>query len=148
MLRVPARKGFGANKEDDMTVNLHHIALTVTDIDASVAWYSDLFDFVELVREEHYGGGGGYGVLIGRPDWSMAIDLSYHPTNGGEVFDPARTGLDHVGFTVSDRAELEEWEAKMSDKGIKHSPISDHDWGSSLNFRDPDDMQLQLVAFA
>jgi hypothetical protein len=35
----------------------------------------------------------------------------------------------------------------MSDKGIKHSPISDHDWGSSLNFRDPDDMQLQLVAF-
>ncbi len=131
-----------------MTVNLHHIALTVTDIDASVAWYSDLFDFVELVREEHYGGGGGYGVLIGRPDWSIGIDLSYHPTNTGEVFDAARTGLDHVGFTVSDRAELEEWEAKMSDKGIKHSPISDHDWGSSLNFRDPDDMQLQLVAFA
>ena len=131
-----------------MTVNLHHIALTVTDIDASVAWYSDLFDFVELVREEHNGGGGGYGVLIGRPDWSIGIDLSYHPTNAGEVADPARTGLDHVGFTVSDRAELEEWEAKMTDKGIKHSPISDHDWGSSLNFRDPDDMQLQFVAFA
>ena len=131
-----------------MTLNLHHIALTVTDIDASVAWYSDLFDFVELVREEHYGGGGGYGVLIGRPDWSMAIDLSYHPTNQGESFDPARTGLDHVGWTVPDRATLEEWEAKMTAKGIKHSPISDHEWGSSLNFRDPDDMQLQFVAFA
>jgi glyoxylase I family protein len=48
---------------------------------------------------------------------------------------------------VADRATLEEWEARMSDKGIKHSPISDHDWGSSLNFRDPDEMQLQLVAF-
>jgi hypothetical protein len=35
----------------------------------------------------------------------------------------------------------------MSDMGINHSPISYHDWGSSLNFRDPDDMQLQLVAF-
>ena len=48
---------------------------------------------------------------------------------------------------MADRATLEDWETRMSNKGIKHSPISDHDWGSSLNFRDPDEMQLQLVAF-
>ena len=131
-----------------MTVKLHHVALTVSDIDASVAWYSDLFGFVELAREAHFGGAGGNAVLVGYPDGSMAIGLNYHPTNGGEIFDPTRTGLDHVGFTVPDRATLEEWEARISEKGIKHSPISDHEWGSSLNFRDLDDMQLQLVAFA
>jgi hypothetical protein len=31
---------------------------------------------------------------------------------------------------------------------VTHSPITDHEWGSSLNFRDPDDMQLQLITFA
>jgi glyoxylase I family protein len=131
-----------------MTVKLHHTALTVSDIDGSVEWYSDLFGFVELAREAHHGGSGGNAVVLGYPDWSMSIVLNSHPTSAGEIFDPTRTGLDHVGFTVPDRATLEEWEARMSDEGIKHSPISDHEWGSSLNFRDPDDIQLQLVAFA
>jgi glyoxylase I family protein len=131
-----------------MTVNLHHVVLTVSDIEASAAWYTDLFGFAELAREEHFGGSGGRTILLGAPDWSMGVGLSSHPTNGGETFDPTRTGLDHVGFTVANRAALEEWEAKLADKGVKHSPISDHEWGSALNFRDPDDMQLQLIAFA
>lgn len=131
-----------------MTARLHHVALTVTDMDASIAWYKDLFGFEELVRAEHFGDSGGYAVVLGPPDWSMGVVLNHHPTNGGEAFDPTRTGLDHVGFVMPDRAALEEWETRLSDKGITHSPITDHDWGSSLNFRDPDDMQLQLVAFA
>jgi len=131
-----------------MSARLHHVALTVTDIDKSIAWYSDLFGFVELAREEHYGGSGGYGVLLGYPDWSMGVVMNHHPTNAGETFDPTRTGLDHVGFTLPDRATMVEWEAKLTEKGIAHSPISDHPCGSALNFRDPDDMQLQLIAFA
>jgi hypothetical protein len=49
---------------------------------------------------------------------------------------------------MPDRATLEEWETRLSEKGIAHSAIADHGCGSSPNFRDPDDMQLQLVAFA
>ena len=131
-----------------MTPRLHHVAVTVTDIDASTAWYKDLFGFEELARDEHFGGSGGYAVVLGLPDWSMAVVLNHHPTNGGEPFDPTRTGLDHVGFVMPDRAALEEWENRLREKQIKHSSITDHDWGSSLNFRDPDDLQLQLVAFA
>jgi glyoxylase I family protein len=131
-----------------MTFNLHHISLTVSDLDASTAWYCDLLDLVELAREDHFGGGGGRAVLVGKPDFSMAIGLSYHPTNKGEVFDPTRTGLDHVGFTVPDRDALVAWESKLANKGVKHSLISDHEWGSALNFRDPDDVLLQFVAFA
>jgi glyoxylase I family protein len=127
---------------------LHHAALTVTDMDASVAWYTDLFQFVELVRDEHFGGSGGYAVALGKPDWSMFVVLNHHPSNAGDMFDPTRTGLDHVGFRVPDRDELVEWEMRLSEKGVKHSAITDHEWGSSLNFRDPDEMQLQLVAFA
>jgi glyoxylase I family protein len=131
-----------------MTAPLHHVALTVTDIEASAAWYSDLFGFVELVRDEHAGGSGGHAVVLGPQDWSMFIVLNHHPTNGKEAFDPTRTGLDHVGFAMPDRATLVEWESRLTEKGITHSPVTDHDWGSSLNFRDPDEMQLQLIAFA
>ena len=126
--------------------HLHHVALTVSDLDASVSWYTDLFGFAELLRDEHTEG-GGHAVVVGKPDWSMFVVLNHHPTNQGETFDPTRTGLDHVGFTVADRAALVAWEHRMADRGVKHSPITDHDWGSSLNFRDPDEMQLQLVAF-
>jgi catechol 2,3-dioxygenase-like lactoylglutathione lyase family enzyme len=135
-------------REDEMTLGLHHVALTVSDIDASIAWYKDVFEFEELLRDDHYQGAGGYAVVVGYPDWSMAVVLNSHPTNKGEVFDPTRTGLDHVGFVAPDRATLVEWEERLSNKGVKHSPISDHDFGSALNFRDPDDMQLQIVAFA
>jgi glyoxylase I family protein len=131
-----------------MTVALHHVAITVTDIESSVGWYKDVFGFEELMRDEHFEGAGGYAVVVGKPDWSMAVVLNHHPSNAGEVFDPTRTGLDHVGFTVPDRDAVVEWERKLSDKGVKHSPITDHDWGSSLNFRDPDDMQLQIIVFA
>lgn len=129
-----------------MTVSLHHVALTVSDIEASAAWYTDLFGFVELVRDKH-AEGEGHAVVLGKSDWSMFVVMNHHPTNRGEAFDPTRTGLDHVGFTVADRAALVDWEKRLTDKGVRHSAITDHDWGSSLNFRDPDDMQLQLVAF-
>jgi glyoxylase I family protein len=130
-----------------MTVRLHHVALTVTDIEASTAWYIDLFGFVELVRGEHTSG-GGRAVVLGPPDWSMFVVMNQHPTNTGESFDPVRTGLDHVGFTVEDRATLDEWVARFKEKGVTYSPVTEHEWGWSLNFRDPDDLQLQLVAFA
>jgi glyoxylase I family protein len=129
-----------------MTVRLHHVALTVTDIEVSTAWYMDLFGFVELVRGEH-ASGGGHAVVLGPPDWSMFVVMNEHPTNTGESFDPVRTGLDHVGFTVEDRATLDEWVDRFKEKGVTYSPVTEHEWGWSLNFRDPDDLQLQLVAF-
>jgi glyoxylase I family protein len=120
----------------------------VTDIEKSIVWYQDLFGFVELIREDHHGGNGGYGVVLGPEDWSMFVVLNQHPTNAGESFDPVRTGLDHVGFTVPDKAAIDEWVAKLEEKGVTYSPVTEHDWGWSLNFRDPDDVQLQIIAFA
>ena len=131
-----------------MTAQLHHVALTVTNIEKSIVWYQDLFGFVELIREEHHGGNGGYGVVLGPEDWSMFVVLNQHPTNAGESFDPVRTGLDHVGFTLPDKAAIDAWVAKLEEKGVTYSPVTEHEWGWSLNFRDPDDLQLQLVAFA
>lgn len=130
-----------------MTVGLHHAALTVTDMDRSITWYTELFGFVELAREPHFGGGGGNAVVLGPEDKAMYVVMNEHPTNAGEPFDPTRTGLDHIGFTVPDRSILDEWVATFEAKGVTYSPITEHDWGWSLNFRDPDEIALQLVVF-
>ena len=131
-----------------MPARLHHAALTVTDVEKSAAWYADLFGYAELIREDHAGDSGGRAIVIGPEDWSMFLVLNQHPTNAGESFDPTRTGLDHVGFTVPERAELDEWVTRFEEKGVTYSPITEHGWGWSLNFRDPDGLQLQLIVFA
>ena len=47
---------------------------------------------------------------------------------------------------MSDRGELEQWEARLSELGVDHSPVTDSASGSgtALVFRDPDTIQLAL----
>jgi glyoxylase I family protein len=125
-------------------LSIHHISLTVSEIDRSVAWYAAVLGLTTLMNEEHPDG-GGYGVVLGHPDWSMCVGLHVHAANGGEAFAEHRTGLDHVSFLVSDRAELDTWDARLTDMGVAHSPVTDCDGYSVLVFRDPDNIQLEFV---
>ena len=127
---------------------IHHISLTVTDIEAAEAWYGQVFGLNRLMVEQHPDG-AGHAVVLGPPDWSFCIGLHTHPANERETFAETRTGLDHVSFTVADRSELEAWAARFTVLGVKQSPIADYeDMCSVLVFRDPDDIQLELIAFA
>jgi glyoxylase I family protein len=124
---------------------IHHVSITVPDIERSVPWYSDVLGLTKLMEEQHPGD-EGYAVVLGKPDWSMCVGLHTHPTNEKERFSEARTGLDHVGFTVADHAELEAWETKLDELGVEHSPINKKDGYAVLVFRDPDNVQLEFFA--
>lgn len=124
---------------------IHHVSVTVTNIERSVAWYKELLDLEQLMEEKHPDG-GGYGIVIGKPDWSMCIGIHTHDANEAERFSEARTGLDHVGFLVSSRAELDAWEARLSEFGVEHAPITDGEGYAVLVFRDPDNIQLECMS--
>jgi glyoxylase I family protein len=124
---------------------IHHISFTVTDVDRSVAWYSEVLGLGQLMREDHPDD-DGYAIVLGKPDWSLCVGLHTHPSNGGEAFTESRTGLDHASFLVADRAQLDEWAARLDELGVERSPINDQDGYSVLVFRDPDNMQLELVS--
>jgi glyoxylase I family protein len=64
--------------------------------------------------------------------------------NQGEVFDPRRTGFDHMGFKVDTRTELDEWLARFEQLGVSHSPIAEHEYGAVLTFKDPDGIQFEM----
>lgn len=123
---------------------IHHVSITVTDIERSVPWYMEVLGLEKLMVEQHPND-AGYAVVLGKPDWSMCVGLHTHPTNGGETFDEARTGLDHISFLVSSRAELDEWRTRLAELGVEQSPITDREGYAVLVFRDPDNVQLEFM---
>ena len=133
---------------------LHHIALTVTDLEASVAWYEQVFGVHVLMDAPHP---GGTGRILVNDDSGLFFALHRHDANGGELFAETRTGLDHVGLVLPSRDDLLTWQdhlerhgvvrAEAADKPLTQSPINDQPYGSVLVFRDPDNTQLELFAF-
>ena len=118
---------------------LHHIALSVRDIDASTDWYARLFDLTLVAEVE-----APAPMKIFMTPQGQAIDLRQDPDVVAEPFTQARAGLDHVGFVVGDRAELDAWCARLDAHGVTHSPIEASPFGWHLNFRDPDDIALEF----
>jgi glyoxylase I family protein len=121
---------------------LTHVAVTVTDLTASVEWYARLFD-ADPVLDEDTGPFHHTVFLVGTTLFGIhAFPEGIH----SESFDERRTGLDHIAFGVSDRDELEKWAARLDELGIAHSDIKDAHYGSGLSFRDPDNIALELFA--
>ena len=133
------------------TPRLHHLALTVRDLDASVEWYSRVFGLQPLMDVPHP---GGLGRVLVSADQQLAFVLHHHAANSGEPFSETRTGLDHPGLVVGSRDDLVGWQAHLAAQGVElsemanrpctQSPIADEPYGSVLVFRDPDNIQLEL----
>jgi catechol 2,3-dioxygenase-like lactoylglutathione lyase family enzyme len=134
-------------------IAMHHVALTVSDVDASLAWYEALFGLHYLVDVPHE---GGVGKLLADEEWQLVIVLHRHDANDGGLFSERDTGLDHVGLAVQTRTDLERWQdhleahgvvrADPADKPLTRSAIQDEAYASVIVFRDPDNIQLELFA--
>ncbi len=138
---------------DAPQLRLHHLALTVADLDASVQWYEAVFDVHPVLDVPHQ---GGVGRILADAGQTLMFALHRHDTNDGGLFEETTTGLDHAGFAVSGRADLEVWQDHLeahgvvrsdaADKPLTQSPIADEPYASVLVFRDPDNIQLELFA--
>ena len=131
----------------------HHVRLTVTDIARSKKFYDEVFGWpiaidasdsvdepgVTESPEKFYGG-----VVYQTPQGTL---FGLRPVGDCE-FDSTRTGLDHIGFAVADRAALEAAQSALRDAGVPHGDVVDlTDAGIAiLSFQDPDDINLELTA--
>lgn len=119
-----------------------HVAVTVSDLEASEAWYSRLFDAAPVLDEDTgpfrhivYSIGGTLLGLHGFPDLKST-----------DAFDERRPGLDHIAFGCASRDELVQWTERLDELGIQHGGVVDAGYGSGLSFRDPDNIALELFA--
>jgi glyoxylase I family protein len=117
-----------------------HIALTVTDVKRSADFYTRLFD-----AETLFSGEDQFGQLTICASPAVMFGLRRHQSNGdGDRFDPARVGLDHFGFHVADRQQLEAWRARLDEQGVTNSGIVEDEFGLHLNAKDPDNIALEF----
>lgn len=120
---------------------ISHVDLSVSDVDASAEWYCRILGLRNLHRSvlEHR-----TGVVLLHEATGLIVGLNQHDVAPIERFDERNLGLDHIGFGVTDRDELDEWEARLAELGVEHSPVADTPVGSALVFRDPDNIQLEF----
>jgi glyoxylase I family protein len=130
---------------------IHHFSITVTDLEASLAWYQRLLraDRVPM-KFPHYGcEDTGYGELLIEPRSGVVIGLHTNTGNAGQRFDESCTGLDHVALNVATRDDMDAWTTHLDELGIEHSGIREGDQPfpfATVVFRDPDNIQVELFS--
>lgn len=124
-----------------MLTGIHHIALTVTDLQRSVAWYRELLGLAELMGDD---GDEVSFRLLTDPSSRLVLGLRQYAAGSGDEFDERRTGMDHMALGVESAEELAEWEARLSAMGAKYTPATETPIGTVIVFRDPDGIQLEF----
>jgi len=127
---------------------IHHLGLTVRDVDASALWYARVLGF-ERVGEWDSPDGSRRKVFLRHRGLRARLGLTQHRGGGADVFDEKRIGLDHLAFAVADRSELDAWAVRLADAAVVHSPVAQANsipGAAVLVLRDPDNIQLELFA--
>ena len=126
---------------------VHHAALNVRDLDASLRWYHEVLDFSLLMPWDT---GAFERRLMGHPcGLFLALTKHRHPDAESD-FNERRPGLDHLAFGVPTMAEMQAWSARLTASGVEHSGVrvSPATGFTLIDFRDPDNIQLELYLAA
>ena len=135
MAQVPARPSM---------VEFHHYGISVTDLSRSIDFYCDVLGGVVLLSPHSADEFGFRRAVVSLND-SLGIDINEHTRNAGEAFDPVRTGLDHLGFSVSSYDALVAWAGYLDSKGVTCSPLRNVEGvGEAFDFQDPDGIPIEF----
>jgi catechol-2,3-dioxygenase len=120
---------------------LHHLALTVTDLAVSAAWYERVFSLEKLFEESSDDRRAAIYRMTGSP---LSLALVEHRTTRSARFDATTIGLDHAAFTVESLELMHEWARYLDECRVAHSGVIDVPPGAILNFKDPDGIALAM----
>ena len=135
------------------TGDIHHLRLTVTDVERSRQFYTSLLGFEVAVESPPAGDPAAaetFKVLFGGIVMIRGnLVLGLRPVApAGDRFDPDRVGLDHLSFSVASHADLERAATLLDEHGVRRGQITGlPSFGIDvLPFEDPDGVQLELTA--
>jgi glyoxylase I family protein len=131
------------------TKSFSHVRLTVTDIDRSRAFYDAIFGLpvlFEVPPEVEDPSAAGLDFLFGGVIYQLGDSLFGLRPVATDTFDEDRVGLDHLSFAVDSRDELDRAVALLDERDIDHAGVKDIGAGFILEFRDPDNIALELFA--
>jgi catechol 2,3-dioxygenase-like lactoylglutathione lyase family enzyme len=133
--------------------DIHHLRLTVTDVQRSREFYTSLLGFqvaVESPPSDDPAAAETFSVLFGGVVMARGnLIMGLRPmAPAADRFDPDRVGLDHLSFGVPGREDLEQAVRLFDEHGVIHGEITRlPSFGIDvLSFEDPDGIQLELTA--
>jgi glyoxylase I family protein len=125
---------------------VQHLGLTVSDIDASEAWYSEVLGLVRAFVEPH-AAGPGHAVVMTRPGTGLFVGLEHHPDADRAPFSSLRTGLDHLALQVGSREDIDQWVSRLDALGIEHGEVFENEEPLPVALvlvHDPDGIPVEL----
>jgi len=132
---------------------IHHLRLTVTNLERSRQFYTGLLGFEVAVESPPAGDPAAAetfkilfgGIVMARGNLLLGLRPMAPP---GDCFDPDRVGLDHLSFSVATHDDLEQAMRLLDERGVPHGEITSlPSFGIDvLPFEDPDGVQLELTA--
>ncbi|MFI6170683.1 VOC family protein [Nocardia sp. NPDC051052] len=128
--------------------SIAHLRLTVCDIDRSRAFYEKVFGWpvaLEIPADADDETRQRLGFLYGGVIYRMRHGMIGLRPVGTDRFDENRVGLDHLAFSLGSLAELEAAAAHLDECGVVRGDIKDIGISYILEFRDPDNIALELV---
>ena len=129
--------------------SIAHVRLTVTDIERSRQFYKSVFGWpvlLEIPDNADEVTRSQLGFLFGGVIYDLGGALIGLRPVASDSFHEDRVGLDHLAFEVATREELDSAAAYLDDLGIAHEPVKDIGPSWILEFRDPDNIALELTA--
>lgn len=128
---------------------ISHVGLTVRDVVASEAWYTEVLGLVRAFVEPH-ATGDGYAVVMTRPGTGLFVGLDHHPDAEGARFSPLHTGLDHLALQLAAREDIDEWISHLDAIGVEHGELFETAEPAAhalVLVRDPDGIPIELFWF-
>jgi glyoxylase I family protein len=131
------------------STSIAHVRLTVTDIERSRQFYERVFGWrvlLEIPDNADKATRDRLGFLFGGVIYDLGGTLIGLRPVATDRFNEDRAGLDHIAFRVGSKAELDAAASHLDEVGVQHEPVKDIGPSYILEFRDPDNIALELTA--
>jgi catechol 2,3-dioxygenase-like lactoylglutathione lyase family enzyme len=123
---------------------INHVALTVSDLERSEAFYNTLLEFLGYEQAENI----PQLILWASPNGVITISPS-HPESPNQKHDRYSPGLHHLAFSADDREQVDQLYQLLVERGVEIlDPPAEYDYMPgyyALYFLDPDGIKLELT---
>ncbi|MFN8594679.1 MAG: VOC family protein [Anaerolineae bacterium] len=129
-----------------MTIlGLHHITLVSSNAQRTVDFYTQVLGLRLVKQTVNFDDPGSYhlyfGDELGRPGTAVTFFEWPHAVKGY----PGIGGTHHLALQVADRNGLLKWKRRLIDLGLKVDGPLDRHYFTSIYFRDPDGVILEIA---
>jgi catechol 2,3-dioxygenase-like lactoylglutathione lyase family enzyme len=130
-----------------------HISLGTLDMDATRAFYEGVLGFEAVrcdiikvkeggqIRHVFFATGDGQLLAFMEPRGVPGVPVEFDASLNRPLGMPE--GVYHFAFEAGTQAELEAKRDELIRKGVKVTPVVDHDWAKSIYFKDPNGLMLE-----